>query len=251
VNEQDRSDQAGGGAVPTPPDQQQNHPKTCCDRAREYGHRFEAFVERHARTIEVVAVAIGTAFTVALCFVAYWQWQTSQQATKAAETANRVATAAIKSSREMTEAIERPWVLFDAQPIDDPLTADKEKNWATQEGFGIFVRNFGRVPAFDIRWATWSGQPDELQSDTIPATGWVWTLRGMLLAPGDALQATRFWNWDREPISHDLGTAMVGLVSVNYIDQFQRPHSTLFCVTLQLGNSPYAVRPCYGIGDAD
>lgn len=236
MNEQDRSDQAGGSGAQAPPGQQQNHPKTRCERAAEYYRCAEAYIRRHGKTVEVISTAIIAAFTIVIGFTSKWQWQATKRSVSVAEQSMKV-------SREMIQAIERPWVLFDQSPPDDPSTPDKESNWATEQALGIHVVNFGRGPAMKVRSAIWVAD-GWFWAEVLPDGDWKVSGENTV-PPGKALLIRYDWKWlppqSRRPKTGDNTTA---IVFVTYDDQFGRPHQTIFCAYATVANSPDNVLPC-------
>jgi hypothetical protein len=231
MNEKNSGKEAGGGAKPPSRRQRQNQPDTYAYRARKYARRAERRIRRHGPTIEIVSAAVVATFTIALSFVGYWQYRTSKQATDAAKQANAVAVAAMKSTREMTAADQRPWVLFDPTPP----SAKHYFNSATQSSVRLHITNFGKGPALRARWSLWSlANPNDAiwKTTAIPHRGWARSRGETTLAPGDTTQIDVGWEHGF-PAPRQVpakGSTVHVLLLVRYFDTFGGHHRTLICV---------------------
>lgn len=204
------SHQQGDGTERKPPTSEQPTPS---DRSAEpYSYASESREERARRetrewlqTIFSAAVAAATIATVIAMGVQYGSMERALEATKEG----------IRESRRTAEAIERPWVLYDPTPTNNPVTADVEVSWITQQSFGVFIKNFGKGPAYEISAKIWAGPNYVVRRYDLPALRYrnplsLWpdgfipvSLRE--LAPLDALPATG-WSRAKPPYSYPLAS---------------------------------------------
>jgi len=248
VNQDDGGNQAGGGGAPPPGNERKNHCATCYERARERGRRLGAFIEGHGPAIEAVSAAIIAVFTIAIFFTSKWSWQASTEQVRAARDA-------IAASRESVRALERPWLLFDPIPPEVPGHPEINGNYATKQQVGLFITNFGKSPAFRVRWALWTPEdprPPMVADMPTPKRHWAVRSGHTVLAPGATMKMSSTWKgFPTHPIALDPGESVHILALIKYADIFKRLHRTLVCVEGQISNEKNRLENCYSHNDAD
>lgn len=127
-------------------------------------------------------------------------------------------------------AANRAWVMFEVSPAGyDPVAKKGPHNFATHGGVGVFVKNFGHGPAFDVQYALFV-MPHELPKDLPAFNKWSLQPGTRMLPPGEHTQlgvaiADGFWK---------TGEVYQMAVIVLYRDQFGRHRNTVFCVKLHI-----------------
>lgn len=197
-------------------------------------------------TVLIFLVTVGYTVFAAL------QWQATKEAAKAAATANEVAQRAIEISQRNVQQSERPWLLFDPTPPHPAING----NQATETFISLFVTNFGKSTAFQVRWALWA-PPNPLPpiptNMVLPRSHWSARAGHAILAPGATLNMRSSWKGlnTHPPPRLDAGNSVHIFALIKYTDMFQRAHRTRVCVEGNVSGTKNELGNCYSHNIAD